>query len=350
MDLDVTKWGLGPRMNTAAVPNNPWMHFILMDAQTTLRFAAPGLPIDLAITEDIRVQAAAVFDPPTILVAGGLADMLCKFAAQLVTAGVFVVFGSAKPDWHPEKSVEVATVRRHLEADRFVWNPAYLPWIADAERVQLFVFLVSSMARFVVLHELGHIHFGHGHTEGQQLAMIVDGEAADTDARRKAIVSQAKEIVADSYALNAHLRMLNAEYDSADLDSMQQLLRDKMLASPRARLRATLLSAFLVFQLLDRHHWTIETAMLASHPPAPFRVKSLYATALELKLPHLPEKEIIEEISVAHVLGNAVLSVGLNRFPNVAWLQVIEGPEFDAQFGEIFAEMPNWIGVQKQMS
>ena len=36
--------------------------------------------------------------------------------------------------------------------------------------------------------------------------------------------------------------------------------------------------------------------MLASHPPAPFRVKSLYATALELKLPHLPEKEIIEEI------------------------------------------------------
>ena len=123
MDLDVTKWGLGPRMNTASVPNNPWMHFILIDAQTTLRFAAPGLPIDLAITEDIRVQAAAVFDPPTILVAGGLADMLCKFAAQLVTAGVFVAFRSAKPDWHPEKSVEVATVRRHLEADRFVWIP-----------------------------------------------------------------------------------------------------------------------------------------------------------------------------------------------------------------------------------
>ena len=82
--------------------------------------------------------------------------------------------------------------------------------------------------------------------------MIVDGEAADTDARRKAIVSQAKEIVADSDALNAHLRMLNAEYDRADLDSTRQLLRDKMLASPRARLRATLLSAFLVFQLLDR--------------------------------------------------------------------------------------------------
>jgi hypothetical protein len=178
--------------------------------------------------------------------------------------------------------------------------------------------------------------------------MIVDGDAADTDARRKAVVSQAKEIVADSYALNAHLRMLNAEYDRADLDSMRQLLRDKMLASPRARLRATLLSAFLDFQLLDRHRWTIETAMLATHPPAPFRVKSLYATALERKLPQLPEKEIIEEISVAQSLGSAVLSVGLNRFPNPAWLQAIEGPQFDAQFSEIFVEMPNWIGVPRR--
>ena len=47
------------------------------------------------------MQAAAVFDPPTILLAGGLVDMLCKLAAQLVTAGVFVAFGSAEPDWHP---------------------------------------------------------------------------------------------------------------------------------------------------------------------------------------------------------------------------------------------------------
>ena len=237
-------------------------------------------------------------------------------------------------------------MQRHLAADRFVWNSAYLPWITDAERMQLFVFLVTSMARFVVLHELGHIHLGHGHTDGQPLAMIVDGDVADTDARRKAIVSQAKEIVADSYALNAHLHMLNAEYDKPDLDAMRQLLRNKMLASPRARLRATLLSAFLIFQLLDRHSWTTETAMLASHPPAPFRLKSLYATALELKLAQLPEQEIIEEISIAQYLGHAVLSVGLSRLPDVSWLQAVEGPEFNAQFDEIFAEMPNWIRAQ----
>ena len=59
MVQDITKWGLGPRMDTANVPGNPWIHFILIDAQATLSFVAPSVPIDLAVTEDLRVQAAA---------------------------------------------------------------------------------------------------------------------------------------------------------------------------------------------------------------------------------------------------------------------------------------------------
>ena len=93
-----------------------------------------------------------------------------EVAAQLVTAGVFVAFGFARN--------RTGTLRNRwrwpqcgdtLRPTVSFWIPAYLPWIADAERVQLFVFLVASMARFVVLHELGHIHFGHGRTEGSSL-------------------------------------------------------------------------------------------------------------------------------------------------------------------------------------
>ena len=49
MELDVAKWGLGPQMDTASVPDNPWMHFVLIDAQAMLRFVAQGLPINLVI-------------------------------------------------------------------------------------------------------------------------------------------------------------------------------------------------------------------------------------------------------------------------------------------------------------
>ncbi|TAN59440.1 MAG: hypothetical protein EPN20_15090 [Magnetospirillum sp.] len=342
MSVDVAKWGLGARLDTKSVPSNPWMHFSLIDSQKMLKQVAPNLAVDLAITEDNRLQAAAGYDPPTILVAGGLATRLCKLAAQLVTAGVFVAFGSAKPEWRPEKELGLSMVEKHLAANDFIWNSAYLPWINDAERQQLFAFLVSSLTRFIVLHELGHIHFGHSRANEKQIPMSIDGDAADEDERREAIKSQAKEIVADSYAFNAHLWLLNAEYERADLDPMRRLLHDKMLTSPRMRLRATLLSAFLVFQLLDRHYWTIQSAMLATHPPAPFRMKSLYATALNLKLSQLPEKEVIEEVSFAQTFGNAVLSVGCNFFPYFDWLKTIEHEAFDSQFNEIFVEMQNW--------
>ena len=308
---------------------------------------APTLSVDLAITEDNRLQAAAVHNPPTILVAGGLATRLCKLAAQLVTAGVFVAFGSAKPEWRPEKDLGLSMVEKHLAANDFIWSSAYIPWINDAERQQLFAFLVSSLTRFIVLHELGHIQFGRSRANEKQLPMNIDGDATDEDERRNAIISQAKEVIADSYAFNAHLRLLNTEYESTDLDSMRDLLFAKMLPSPRMRLRATLLSAFLVFQLLDRHYWTIQSALLATHPPAPFRMKSLYAAALNLKLSELPEKEIIEEVSVASILGNAVLSVGFNFFPNFDWLKTIEGEAFDSQFNEIFARMQKWNSAQR---
>lgn len=229
-----------------------------------------------------------------------------------------------------------------LKDKEFKWDRLCLPWIEEDERVTLFFFLVISMLRFIVLHELGHIYYGHGRTDEGRLMMIVEGNSSKEDTRRKAIVSQAKEIIADSFALGKYFLLLNGEYDSSNIDTMRKLIRDKMLNSPRMRLRAILISAFLVFQLLDRNNWTNKAAKLATHPPAPFRMKALYATALELKFPKLPENEIIEEISLANTLGDAILSIGLNVYPNHYWLESIEGKEFDSHFHAIHKEMANW--------
>lgn len=40
------------------------------------------------------LQASTIFDPPPILMTFGLADMVCRLAGAVVTAGAFVNFGN----------------------------------------------------------------------------------------------------------------------------------------------------------------------------------------------------------------------------------------------------------------
>jgi hypothetical protein len=272
----------------------------------------------------------------------GLADAMCRLANLLVSAGMFVSFGKAEPSWSPKLENSVINVEEQLRDEPFRWHRAYVPWMDDGERQMIFAYLLLSMSRLVVLHEIGHIGYAHGRaTQGRPVA-IVDGEAEDQVERKAAITSQAKEVAADSFAFNMHLRLQDAELAAPDLDPMRQLLADKLIGTARLRLRWTLLCAYLVFQLLDRRRWSIQTARLAAHPPAPFRLKCLYAAALELKRPDLPESEIVEEVSLARTLGSAVLDVGLKRYPNLFWLNEVDGEAFDEIFNDLYLELQDW--------
>lgn len=337
---------LGPRLDTRVVPDNPWISFMEVEARQVIATIAGSLSIDFAITESTEVQAAAIFgSPPKVLVTFGLADAMCRLANLLVSAGIFVDFGDTEPKWSPNLENSIASVEDQLRGEPFRWHRAYVPWMSDGERWIIFAYLLVSMSRFVVLHEIGHIGYMHGRrTLGSavMLTAIVDGEGTDEAERRAAISSQAKEIAADGFAFNTHLQLQDAEFCGTDLDPMRLLLADKLVGTPRLRLRWTLLSAYLVFQLLDRRKWSIETARLATHPPAPFRVKCLYAAALELKRPGLSESEIFEEVANARMLGSAVLDVGLKRFPDIFWLNQVDDEAFDEMFMELYAELHDW--------
>ncbi|MEQ8393688.1 MAG: hypothetical protein RIC85_02280 [Gammaproteobacteria bacterium] len=316
------------------------------EARQVIATTAGSLNIDFAITESTEIQAAAAFsNPPRVLMTFGLADAICRLANVLVSAGIFVGFGDTEPSWRPNLENSAASVEEQLRDEPFRWHRAYVPWMDDSERQMIFAYLLVSMSRFVVLHEIGHIGYAHGRRalgSPALLTAIVDGEGTDEAERRAAITSQAKEIAADGFAFNTHLQLQDAELGITDLDPMRRLLADKLIGTPRLRLRWTLLCAYLVFQLLDRRKWSLETARLATHPPAPFRVKCLYAAALELNRPNLPKSEITEEVVVARTLGSAVLDVGLQRFPNLLWLDQVGGEAFDKLFMELHGELHDW--------
>ncbi len=336
---------LGFRVDTSAIDDNYWPHICLFDSKQMIRSLVRDFDIDLLITSSKKIQAAAAFEPPTIIVTMGLALNICKLAARLVGSGVFVKFGETDPKWSPKEQIATSVIENELQEDIFIWNPAFFPWIDSGERQILYVFLVTSMFRYIVLHELGHVHFGHGRHRKSNKLLMIDGVHEDCREYLKAIDLQAKEVVADGYALNAMLSYLNYEYSFDQLDPARQMLREKMLPDARHRLRASLIAAFLVFQLLDRLDWTPEEARYASHPPAPFRMKTLYAASLEQKNLGLPEQQIGEEIRDTHLISHAIIAVGFDKFPNFDWIKSVTTADFDAHFGRIHQNMPKWIGV-----
>ncbi|MEK7453679.1 MAG: hypothetical protein AABZ76_02060 [Pseudomonadota bacterium] len=339
--IDLSRFGLGPRLDTRAMPDNPWLACLEWDAVQVLAAVSKTESIAFAFTESMYLQAGASTASRQILVSGSLGDMLCRLCAAIVGAGVFIKLGNPSVEWTPETGA--ASVRSTLDSEPFRWSPAFIPWHGDEERVQLFLFLLVQAHRFVLLHEAGHILHRHGPSaEPRGHGAIIDGRESSEADEAAAASSMARELVADAEAFHLHFQLLDHQFAQAAGEPMGALLAEKLVGTPRERLRMTLLSAFLIFQILDYRTWSIETARLRTHPPAPFRVKAIYATAVDLKHPGITQQELIEEIGYARLLGSVVVDVGLNRLPQLSWLNQVDGTEFDELFLRIYAEMHKW--------
>ncbi|MES2443999.1 MAG: hypothetical protein V4574_14310 [Pseudomonadota bacterium] len=347
---DIAEFGLGPRLDTREIPHNPWLAILEWDALQVLQAVSRENPIAFAFTASRKLQAGANTLYRQILVSGEVADMMCRLCAAIVGAGVFIKFGNPTISWTPEEA-KPKPIANALENDFFDWKDGYIPWRDDPERQQLFAFLLIQTHRFVLLHEAAHILHRHsGGGSGKALGSVVDGGAPLEQDEAVAATKMARELIADTEAFHLHFRLLEHRFSEEPQDEMAKLLHEKLVGTPRERLRMTLLAAFLVFQILDHREWSIETARLRSHPPAPFRMKAIYATAVELKHPRLSLREIREEIVYARYLGSVVVDIGLNRLPQLGWLKQVDGPEFDTMFGRIYDEMHKWADPSRLQS
>jgi len=338
--INIQQFGLGAKLDTRRIPDNPWPSVLEIEARQLIANFSPEPHVPFAMTESLEVQALASFDPPLILVSGGLVEVICRFSARLVDAGVFVDFGDAAPTWNPSPIHHLKPVRAMIADEPFSWAATSVQWKHEPERLQLFTFLAVSIHRFVVLHELGHIVFRHGARGSGKNAPMVDGETQNLDVRAEAVASQARELAADAYALNSMLRLFDAEYDRSELDPMRALIKPRLMADGRERLRVVLFVAFSVFQILDRRDWTLEAAMRSTHPPAPARVKAAYAAALNLNLDGLTEKQLREDVQLAHMLSHAIMSVGFDTYPDLDWLGRLDDPGFNEFMLEVVRQVP----------
>lgn len=156
--------------------------------------------------------------------------------------------------------------------------------------------------------------------------------------------SQAREIIADGFACLHTIDTFNNELTIGGNHEMAQIIRERLAPNTPALIGFVLSVIFLYFRLSDRSDWQSLPVERLSHPPAPFRMKALFALLYEAKPLGIDEKTATSIISETMVSGDALMSVVLNTFPQPDWIMQISTSAHDRHFERIYEQCPNWSG------
>lgn len=299
--------------------------------------------------ESTKMQAIAVQDEIDVVgIYAGMFWMLCRLSSSAAASGVFpAMAGGKEPEWKPDISRSLYLPRQLLEEGRqFDWKTESKTWIDYPERQMLFLVILNTLFRFVAYHELGHIWNNHGlRRTGMSANLCVDAVGACQIAVKDSIASQAREIIADSFAFKRTIEVLDRELDlKAELE-MTKTVRKRLLPDRDEVASFVLIIAFLYFRVSDLSNWSGQARETLSHPPAPFRAKALAAALLEHKHLGISEKSAVLAIRKASIGVEALMGVILGAYPNFKWLDTVSGLDDAVHFQRIYDEIPNWHGA-----
>ncbi|MCY1460014.1 hypothetical protein D9M71_775350 [compost metagenome] len=94
--------------------------------------------------------------------------------------------------------------------------------------------------------------------------------------------------------------------------------------------------------MMDRQDWYSVDIFKLTHPPAPFRLKNLFALTAELGVANLTEDET-GELLVQYYYGcNAIIAVAYNHYPSLNLFEEMGTPRFNKLFNALYEEYPKW--------
>lgn len=322
-----------------------WMRPFEMQAQHLCGI----IGTDFVFLESPVMQAVAIQDERSVVgVYAGMFWMLCRLASVVAGSGVFPAMkGDVEPEWKPEIRRSLKTPRELLEETvPFDWTMESIGWKQAGERQILFYAVLALSFRFVVLHEAGHIVNDHQlrrKVHGTD-ALLVDRPSPRLLNPEEGVRSQAREIIADGFAFLHTIDTFNNEQTNGGHLEMAQIIRERLTPDAPALIRFALSIIFLYFRLSDRSDWQSLPIERLSHPPAPFRMKALFALLHEAKPLGIDEATANTIILETMASGDALMSVVLNTFPQPYWIKQISTPAHDRHFERIYEHCPNWAG------
>lgn len=296
------------------------------------------------------MQAVAIQDEENIVgVYAGMFWMLCRMAAAVSNSGAFPSMnGIADSNWQPVAKQLNQVLRDLLEEETpFGWAVESIGWREKPERQFLFYFVLSLSFRFVVLHELGHVMNDHAKRKKSlgNDALLIDRVGPTLVEPEEAMRSQAREIIADSYALLKTIETFKSELLIGMHLELAKVVQKNLTPDGPALINFTLSVIYLYFRLSDRSNWQASPVDQLTHPPAPFRMKALFSLVLD-SMPLGIDGEIAKTIVRKSILtGDALASVVFNILPQPNWFNQISTPEYDEHFKHLYEEFPNWSGI-----
>ncbi len=341
----LTKYKLPSIMTVRPDDLSGWMTPFSIDAHNICHLSGA----EFVFLESSEMNAIAIQDEVEIVgVCAGMFWMLCRIAAVAAGKGVFPdMEGEIELGWEPDVLRSLQTPRELLsEGVQFDWVMESIGWKQAPERQILFYLILDILFRFVVFHELGHLQNDHGRRQkAQDLSpLFIDRLGPRLIDPADAIPSQAREIIADGYALEMTLKTLDTKLLQGAEFEMIQIIRKRLIPDNTALISFVLTIINLYFRTADRSDWEDLPINHLSHPPAPFRMKALFAHLVEQKPFNIDEMTAMSAVNNSRVSSDALMSVMLNIFPNPKWLNSISTSAHDYHFAQLYEELPRWSG------
>lgn len=324
------------------ISTNPWFMVFTAQMDDLVRHISSD-SMRFYFSADSRVQAYAIYDDQAIVLTAGMFDLLCKLASSIVGRGIYPAVGIVSgSDWDPDINKNLLSVRDLLKESSFYWGDIGPSWSANPDRMHLFFLLLRTMVKFVVLHEVGHLWHCHGDRRKPRDRFEVDASGPRQLPPQEALESQARELLADQFSFRALLRSQHSEIKNPPINQAESRVRQAVLSSPRDEIAFGLLAVYFYFYAVDRQDWNVEDTRLYSHPPAPFRLKTLMADIFEFGALEMSPNECKTIIAQANVAATAAVAATFQRFPDLNWMPVMDDKRLSKHYAQLFGEIPNW--------
>lgn len=283
--------------------------------------ALKRIGLEFCVTTDTGKKAGILYKHKLIFMSYGLFDLLSKLALLIHSSGVL---NDIKKDF---KFVDLHLIENPFKG----FHNEQCPRESENDDY-LLLFIFDSLLGFLVAHEVGHYVAKHG----DRVNFSDDSEGHKKISRDYLLQSHARELVADNYAFRTLRRDL-----ASSIHAKNPVLND-LLPKYKSEQGAALLSLLFVacyFKLMDGQ--SPLSHFESTHPEAPVRVHSIFATYLESYMDTEYQDEMAALLPLAISLLKQVFRHKDDHFDS-AWLERASTPEIKQWHLDVSEEYKKW--------
>ena len=334
----------GAFLDPVQVPDNPWFALIGTDLWTMCQESLDK-PVKFTFNQWLVPQACAIFKHRVVVVSAQMFNMLCLLAERVVAMRAYPHVGSVpEGNWAPDSQNSFRFIRQDLSSRTFSWTKARVSdWWRNPSRQALFSYVLLLLARFVVLHELGHIWHEHGARTKDGRSFEIDEMDGSTGqfTQEQALSSQARELIADGFALSRLWKIQERELVLKADTEFVNALAPRLLDTRKRRHDFLLQMIHLYFTVMDRPGWDLSNLSTLSHPPAPMRLFALHMRAANGGFLKMSKRSAVQRAAQFVVAADALPCFLFNRDPSL-WQVRGDVSAFSRRYAEIYPELQIW--------